>query len=207
MTRYATLAFTEGVREFQQRAGSARANADRVRATEQPDPLTEQETAFITGREDCWLATVGEGGWPYVQYRGGPPGFVHVLDSHTLALLEVRGNRQYITSGNLTSNARLAMLFLDFAEQRRLKLFGTAELRALTDESLLDSVREPSTGGKPERILMVHVEGYAWNCQQHITQRFTKDELGEALAGVRQRMRSLERENEHLRSRLSEANG
>ncbi|WP_020496032.1 pyridoxamine 5'-phosphate oxidase family protein [Sciscionella marina] len=205
MSRYAALAFTEQVRAFQERAGSARANAHAVDAGPLPDPLTETEARFITEREDCFLATVGETGWPYVQYRGGPPGFVHVLDEHRLAFLDVRGNRQYITSGNLHGDARISVLLLDFAFQRRLKILGRAETRALDEDAqLAGAVAEPRTDGRAERVLVITVEGFAWNCPQHITQRFTRAEFGEALAGVEQRMRALHAENAELRRRLGE---
>lgn len=131
-----------------------------------------------------------------MQFRGGPAGFVHVLDERTLAYADVRGNRQYITSGNLRSDDRVAMFFMDYPHRTRLKLFGQAEERSLDEHpeltARLDSVR---TGGRVERLMVIRVEGYNWNCPRHITPRYSEAELAEALQPVRARIAQLEGEN------------
>lgn len=203
MSRYAHLAFTELVRRFQESQGSARANARRRARDTGPDPLTSAESRFIAEQDGFYLGTVGETGWPYVQHRGGPAGFVHVLDERTLAFLDVRGNRQYVTGGNLSASDKVALFFMDYAFQRRLKLLGRAVLRPLEDAGLLEAVSEPRTSGRAERIVVITVEGYEWNCSQHITPRFTTEELSAGLSAMRGEIRRLQLENEDLRQRIT----
>ncbi|MYU20927.1 pyridoxamine 5'-phosphate oxidase family protein [Streptomyces sp. SID8352] len=206
MGRYAHLAYTESVRRAQEENGSAQVG---LRALAQgdpgPDPLGPDEAAFIRGRDGFYLASVGETGWPYVQYRGGPPGFVHLLDEATLAWAEVRGNRQYITTGNLAADGRVSLFFMDYARQARLKLFGRARTLPLAEDPgtarVVGGVR---SDGPVERLTVVAVEGLNWNCSRHITPRYSQAELTESLAPVRARITALERENERLRARLAE---
>ena len=176
MSRYAQLAYTESVRRFQAEQGSAAANARRLANAADREPLTAEETAFIESRDGFYLGSVGETGWPYVQFRGGPPGFVHVVDEHRLAFAEVRGNRQYISDGNIRADGRVALFFMDYARQARLKLFGRASLLEPTGE-LHERLTSTRTDGRVERLLVVEVEGFNWNCPQHITPRFTAEEV------------------------------
>ncbi|MFG2222118.1 pyridoxamine 5'-phosphate oxidase family protein [Streptomyces sp. NPDC048644] len=206
MSRYARLAFTEGVRHVQEEKGSAPAMQRLLRGdTGEPDPLGPAEAAFIESRDGFYLATVGETGWPYVQFRGGPPGFVHVLNERTLGYAEVRGNRQYITGGNLRTNNRVSMFFMDYASQTRLKVFGHLEPRTPSDIPGIDvQLSAARTEGHPECLMIAHIEGFAWNCSQHITPRFTRDEVTRALGPLYERVAQLEQENEELKSRLEE---
>ncbi|NSC25625.1 pyridoxamine 5-phosphate oxidase [Streptomyces albus subsp. chlorinus] len=206
MGRYAHLAYTDTVRRAQEEEGSAQIGL-RALAQEDaaPDGLGPAEAGFLTSRDGFYLASTSETGWPYVQYRGGPPGFVHVLDERRLAWAEVRGNRQYITTGNLRADNRVALFFMDYARQARLKLFGRARTVPLDeDPALTDRLENPRTDGRVERLMVVEVEGLNWNCHQHITPRLTEQELETALAPVRARMDALEQENEKLRARLAE---
>ncbi|MBB6174803.1 hypothetical protein HNR23_004863 [Nocardiopsis mwathae] len=203
MSRYARLAFTDTVRQLQQDEGTRPAHwKDLGEAVGwERDPLGERETEFITGRDGFYLASVGETGWPYIQFRGGPPGFVHVLDPLTLACADVRGNRQYITNGNLKTDGRVALFFMDYARQSRLKLFGHAHTRHLdADPDLAERVSSPRTAGRVERVMVIDLEGYDWNCPKHIPRRRTDAEL----APTFERLRALEEENELLRKRLAE---
>ncbi|RKE20181.1 pyridoxamine 5'-phosphate oxidase family protein [Streptomyces sp. TLI_171] len=210
MSRYDQLARTPSVRRVQQEMGSAAAADRRLREpADDPDPLTGAETAFIRSLDSFLLATVNETGWPYMQHRGGPPGFVHVLDPHTLGYLDVRGNRQYLTTGNLRADDRVSLFFLDHARQARLKLFGRATATpADRDPALTERLGSPRTDGRIEQVVTIRVEGFAWNCPQHITPRFTERELSDALAPIRERLTRLERleqENAALRAELAAA--
>ncbi|MEU8837407.1 pyridoxamine 5'-phosphate oxidase family protein [Streptomyces sp900116325] len=201
MSRYAHLAYTDTVREVQRERGNLRTARSVV--DDGPDPLGVAEAAFIRSRDGFYMASVSETGWPYLQYRGGPQGFVHVLDEQTLAYADVRGNRQYITTGNLRTDDRVALFFMDYQRLARLKIFGHASVRAADEDmdltSTLNSVR---TDGRVERMVVIRVEGFNWNCSQHITRRFTEAELSEALAPVRDRLNQLEQENIELRNLL-----
>ncbi|CAM4158369.1 pyridoxamine 5'-phosphate oxidase family protein [Nocardiopsis rhodophaea] len=203
MSRFARLAFTDTVRQLQQDEGTRPAHwKDLGEAVgRERDPLGERETDFITGRDGFYLASVGETGWPYIQFRGGPPGFVHVLDPLTLACADVRGNRQYITNGNLKTDSRVALFFMDYAHQSRLKLLGRAHTRDLDeDRDLVERVSSSRTAGRVERVMVIDLEGYDWNCPKHIPRRFSDAEL----APTYERLHALEKENAILRERLAE---
>ncbi|WP_017596057.1 pyridoxamine 5'-phosphate oxidase family protein [Nocardiopsis potens] len=186
MRRYAQIAFTEAVREVQEEEGSRRAAGRLAFGAEEPDPLGPHEAAFIAERDGFYFATAGETGWPYVQFRGGPPGFVHVVDESTLAYADVRGNRQYISNGNLRANDRASLFFMDYPAQTRLKVFGRAAVRSLDEEpGLAERVCARRTDGRVERLVVVRVEAYSWNCAQHIPQRFTRADLEPLLTEIR----------------------
>lgn len=200
MSRYAELAFTDTVREVQAEQGSATAVGRMLDGTAL-DAIGPDEAAFLTARDGVYLATVGETGWPYVQYRGGPPGFLHVLDAHTLGFADVRGNRQYISTGNLRGDDRVALFAMDYAHRMRLKLLGRAEVVALdADPALTARLTDIVTDGRPERLVLIHVEGVQPNCPQHITPRWNEAELADALAPLHARLQELERENAQLRA-------
>lgn len=203
MSRYGQIAFTSTVRAVQREHGSARARARIPDQDLAPDLLTADEAAFVQSLDGFYLASVGQTGWPYLQFRGGPPGFVHVLDESTLAFAEVRGNRQYITTGNLRSDDRVALFFMDYAHRSRLKMLGHAKTMS-ADEApeLAARLETPRTDGRVEHLMIIRIEGYGWNCHQHITPRYTEAELDTALQPVRERLARLEEENTALRAAL-----
>ena len=205
MSRFDRLAYSSAVRRVQQEMGSATAADRRLREPgDEPEPLTGAEADFISGLDGFLFASVGETGWPYIQFRGGPPGFVHVLDEHTLGYLDVRGNRQYITTGNLRGDDRVALFFIDHARRTRLKLFGRATaVPAGEDPVLARRLGSPSTDGTVEQLVTIRVEASAWNCPNHITPRFSQRELSDALAPVHDRLARLEQENAALRAELA----
>ncbi|MGP3983160.1 pyridoxamine 5'-phosphate oxidase family protein [Streptomyces sp. KR80] len=209
MSRYAHLAYTPNVREVQHEMGSGAVAGRRLaHPADHAEPLTAVEAAFIRGLDGFLIATVGETGWPYIQFRGGPPGFVHVLDEWTLAYADVRGNRQYITMGNLRGDDRVALFFLDQARQSRLKLYGHAEsIPAAEAPELAERLSPSRTGGRVERLVTIRVEAFDWNCHRHITPRFSEPELAEALAPLRDRLARLEKENAALRAQLDGLRG
>lgn len=205
---YGTIAFTEGVRAVQAEHGSETfygRKADAGARSPGPDPLTEDETEFLRERDGFYLASVSETGWPYVQFRGGKPGFVHALDDHTIGWADFRGNLQYISTGNMAGDDRVALIAVDYAQRRRLKIYGhTRIVTADDDADLLRSLSDDTYDAVVERAVVVAVKAYEWNCPQHITARFTLAELDSALAPTRSRLAALEAENADLRRRLAQ---
>ncbi len=196
------IAATPGVRAAQEANGSAEYWAG-FKGDRAFDRFTEAERAFIAERDSFYMATVSESGWPYVQHRGGPPGFICILDDRTLAIPDFRGNRQYISTGNLAANDRAALILMDYPNRRRLKMFAHVEARNLqADPELAAKLTLPAYRAKVERSLILHVAAFDWNCQQHITPRFSEAELAPALAPLRSRLEALESENRALRARL-----
>jgi predicted pyridoxine 5'-phosphate oxidase superfamily flavin-nucleotide-binding protein len=172
------------------------------------DRFTEAEEEFIAGRDSFYMATVSETGWPYVQHRGGPPGFLHVIDDKTLAFADYRGNRQYISLGNLNADDRAALIMVDYPNRRRMKILAHAEVKDLTaDPALAELLIDPSYKAKPERAYLLHLDAFDWNCPQHITPRYTPAELEPALAPVRLRLEKLQAENAELRAKLAKLEG
>jgi len=168
------------------------------------DRFTDAEKQFIAARDSFYMASVGETGWPYVQHRGGPAGFLHVLDDTTLAFADFRGNRQYISLGNLAANDRVALILMDYPNRRRLKIYARAEARELAgDTALAGTLSLPGYKARPERAMLLHLEAFDWNCPQHITPRFTEAEIESALAPHRARLEQLESENAALRQALA----
>jgi predicted pyridoxine 5'-phosphate oxidase superfamily flavin-nucleotide-binding protein len=167
------------------------------------DRFGDSEAAFIAALDSFYMATVSESGWPYVQHRGGPPGFIRMLDDKTLAIADYRGNRQYISVGNLATGGRAALIMVDYPNRRRLKIYAHVEVKNLADNpELAAAVATPGYKAKPERVLLFHLGAFDWNCPQHITQRFTEAEIDTALAPVRDRLAQLEAENKALREKL-----
>jgi predicted pyridoxine 5'-phosphate oxidase superfamily flavin-nucleotide-binding protein len=202
---FADIAFTPTVRKQQERLGSAR-GYDRFLAEESPskDRLTAHETGFIEARDGFYQATVSETGWPYVQFRGGPAGFLKVLDEKTIAYVDFRGNRQYVSLGNLTGDNRVALILMDYPNRRRLKILGRARTVDLAeDPDLVGRLAVPGYKGRPERAVLITVDGFDWNCPQHIPQRFTTAELDAELLPVREEIARLRAENAALRARLA----
>ncbi|HEV2701853.1 MAG TPA: pyridoxamine 5'-phosphate oxidase family protein [Steroidobacteraceae bacterium] len=168
------------------------------------DRFTENETAFIAGRDSFYMATVSETGWPYIQHRGGPRGFLKVVDERTLAFADYRGNRQYISVGNAAADDRVCLFLMDYAHRARLKMYGRVEVLALdADPALRTLVTEPGYKAKLERIFRLRLESFDWNCPQHITPRFTEQEIATAVQPLRERLTALESENAALRARLA----
>ena len=165
--------------------------------------FTAAETEFIGACNSFYMATVSESGWPYVQHRGGPAGFLRVIDDKTLAFLDFRGNRQYISLGNIGANDRVALLIMDYPNRRRLKIYARIEVKDLKVEPQLAAMLASVTyQAKAERAFLLHLEAFDWNCPQHITPRFTEQEIKAALAPVGARIAQLEAENRMLRDKL-----
>ena len=200
--RFAELAFTPLVKEQQRRHGS-RGQYERMEVSGNPgNRLGPYEQEFIGARDGFYMASVSESGWPYIQYRGGSKGFLRVLDEQTLGFADLRGNKQYISMGNLQHDDRVALFLMDYATQSRLKILGHAEVREgdPSAEKLIETMLPPEEKTPAERAILIHVEAFDWNCPQHITPRYTEEELAEFLEPIRRRLDILEKENERLRS-------
>ena len=168
------------------------------------DHFTEAEAQFVAARDSFYMATVSESGWPYVQHRGGPPGFLRVLDDTTLAFADFRGNRQYISLGNAAANNRVALILMDYPNRRRLKIYARIEAKDLSgDPVLTEKLVLPGYMAKTERAFLLHLEAFDWNCQQHITRRFTEEQIRNVLAPFEKRMEELVVENEKLRAEIA----
>ena len=201
---FAELAFTPAVRKMQERQGSAAAY-DRSLSEDAPsdDTLGPREQQFIGMRDGFYQASVSETGWPYVQFRGGPRGFLKVLNEKTIAYADFRGNRQYISAGNLTRDDRIAMILVDYPNSARLKLLGRARLVELTEEpELIQSLHDDSYRARPERAVVITVEGFDWNCPQHLPVRLTMEEMEPILAPFQAELAQLRAENVALKERL-----
>jgi hypothetical protein len=200
---FAKIAFTPLVKQQQTLHGS-RSAYDRVEQTGPAgDRLTEAERYFIPARDSFYMASTSETGWPYIQHRGGPKGFLKVIDDHTLAFADFRGNKQYLSTGNLTTNNRVALIMIDYPAQARLKIVGRAEiLEGDAAKDWITRLRNPAEKTPIERVFLIHIEGFDWNCPQHITPRYTEEQINEALAPIQKRLADLEQENEQLRQQL-----
>lgn len=199
-TAFAEITFTDAVKAAQDRNGS-RASYARLQRPEAPrrDRLTAKERQFIIARDGFYQATVNADGWPYVQFRGGRPGFLRVLDAQTIAYADFSGNKQYLSAGNLAGNDRIALILMDYAGRRRLKLWGRVCLVDAADDPLLvERLADPDYRATIERAVLITIEALDWNCPQHITPRFTEAELDAILAPVRE-------ENARLRARITDA--
>lgn len=197
------IAVTPGVRAVQEAMGSDKL-WEELGQDRSFDRFTANEAAFIAGRDSFHLATVSQSGWPYVQHRGGPPGFLKLIDERTLAFADYRGNRQYISAGNLSTDGRACLILMDYARRARLKIYAHAETLALdADPVLAAQVAVPGYRARAERIFRLHLAAFDWNCPQHITPRFTQSEIAEAIQPLRERLAQLEAENAALRARLA----
>lgn len=199
-SRYLAQVFTPAVKAAQERHGSRNAYARHDGSVAEPDRLGENEAALIATRDSFYMATAGAGGWPYIQHRGGKPGFVKVLDDRTLGLADFRGNRQYVSIGNLAGDNRAAFFFMDYGRRARLKMLGRVRTVDLsTDTKLAAALVDADYGAKVERGFLIDVEAFDWNCSQHITPRFTLAELTPSLDGLKARIAELEAEVLSLR--------
>src|SRR5580698_7586156 len=207
---FAQLAFTPGVKRQQQKHGSRHLYARfeessdvqsiDAQSNDNADQLGPDEREFIVTRDGFYMASVSETGWPYVQYRGGVKGFLRVLDERTLGFADLRGNKQYISTGNLEHDDRVALFLMDYAHQMRLKILGRVAVHENDAEAaaLLEKLRVPGEKTPAERAMVIHVDAFDWNCPQHITPRYTVEELAGTLDPIRKRMEALEKENARL---------
>lgn len=194
---FAEIAFTDSVKAAQSRYGSRQANTGFERTEDRRDTLGGHEVAFLAERDSFYIASVGENGWPYVQHRGGPKGFLKVLDEKTLGFADFMGNRQYISVGNLNADQRVSLFAMNYANRQRLKLWAWARvIHADEDPALLARLELPGYKAQVERGIILTVAAIDWNCPQHITPRYSQEE-------VEQLISPLLEENRQLQARLA----
>jgi uncharacterized protein len=194
MATYAALAFTEPVKQLQQRYGSRSVYA-RQENHAYTAGLTAHEVAFLAERDSFYLASIGENGYPYVQHRGGPQGFLKVLDANYIGFVDYVGNKQYISVGNLLTHPQVSLLLMDYPRRTRLKIYADARVVELSDEPALFAQLDPAEyPHRPERMLVLAVQAYDWNCPQHITPRYTAEEVAAAMTEQTEYVRRLEAE-------------
>lgn len=196
---FAGIAFTESVKAQQEKYGSRRSYA-RMEAQARGNEISENEAEFIGERDGFYLATSGETGFPYVQFRGGPKGFLKVLDPKTLAYADFRGNLQYISVGNLHRNDKAALILMDYANRQRLKIYARIEVVEAKDApELIAELQDTAYKAQVERAMILHVEAFDWNCPQHITPRYTIEEVRELNAPLYEHIAKLEADVERLK--------
>ena len=193
------IAFSPAVKAAQSERGSRAAYARMEQKGGWDDRVTGELAAFLAERDSFYFATANGDGQPYIQHRGGPAGFLKVIDEKTLAFADLAGNRQYISLGNLNENDRVFLFLMDYANRRRLKIWGRA--KAVEDDpALLEKLTEPDYEGRPERAIVVSLEACDWNCPSHIVRRFSEHEVFPAIEQLRARIAELEAELTQLRA-------
>ena len=203
--RFAEITFTPSVKAAQTRYGSRAANEGFELSPDPGDTLGPAETAFIEARDGFYQATVNEDGWPYVQFRGGPAGFLKVLDERTIGYADFRGNIQYLSVGNLNANDRIALILMDYPNRRRLKIWARARIvHHDEDPDLLARLEVPTYRARVERAVVMTIEAIEWNCPQHITPRFTEGEIDEMVTPLRDRIVELEASSSGLQGIIGE---
>lgn len=194
------VAFTPAVKAIQERKGSRRTYARMEREGGWSTSITPELAAFLSELDMFYLATASANGQPYVQYRGGPPGLLKVLDERTLGFADFGGNRQYVTLGNLSENPKALIFLMNYVNRQRIKIWGTARV-VEGDSGLEDRLRELTYSAKVERVILFEVEAWHMNCQQHIHQRFSQRQIAPVIQQLQQRISELESELEHLKSK------
>ena len=194
------LVFPPAVRRAQAERGTAQAYTKRVEHGF-PDTVTPELAAFIAQQDTAFLATASADGAPYIQHRGGPKGFIKVVDERTLGFADYRGNKQFITLGNLSENDRAYLFLIDFSRRQRIKLWGRARVIE-NDDALIEKLFDHGYKAKPERVILFTIEAWDVNCSQHITARMTVDDVEGLLGTVQERIAALQAENARLRAAL-----
>jgi len=188
--KFLDLTVTDSVRHAQEHYFG---RSHRMSAPARPDELTEDEIGFIRARDSFYMATVNENGWPYVQHRGGPEGFLHVLNSRTLAFADYVGNRQLLSTGNVAANDRIALFLMDYPNRTRLKILGHARVEdAREHPELVEQLAQPDLRRIVERLFFIDVVAFDWNCPKYITPRYTVAEIEEIIVPLKERIAELE---------------
>ena len=199
---FTELAFTDSVKALQEKYGTRTAYSRMERGGKFRNQLTWQEKKHIADRDGFYLSSVGENGWPYMQFRGGPKGFLKAIDDHTLAFADFRGNGQYISTGNFIDNNKTMLFLMDYPNKRRLKIWAEAEvLEAADHPELAQQLVMPDYEATVERIIVFKIHAFDWNCPQHITPRYTQEEVKDSQQALTARIAELEAENKNLRYR------
>jgi predicted pyridoxine 5'-phosphate oxidase superfamily flavin-nucleotide-binding protein len=189
-TRYLDLTFTESVRRVQERYYGRAGN---IAGAPERDPLSQAEAEFIAARDSFYLGSISESGWPYIQHRGGPSGFLRVIDERTLAFADYKGNRQLLTTGNVSVNDRVALFLMDYKNRARLKILGHARVEdARAHPELIEQITDPKMRSAVERLVFIDVVSFDWNCPKYITPRYSAEEVEEYVGPLKRRIAELE---------------
>lgn len=200
---FAEIGFSAAAKKLQEQFGS-RSSYARLESKTFYNGLSQYEQDFISQRDSFYLATCGENGYPYIQHRGGPKGFLKVLDANRLGFIDFKGNMQFISVGNITTNNKVSMILVDYPNRKRLKIYAKAEIVELKDNPELHQLLDLETYSfQPERLMVLHIEAFDWNCPQHITPRFTVQEIEEVLQPQYEHIKNLESEIVELKAKLA----
>jgi predicted pyridoxine 5'-phosphate oxidase superfamily flavin-nucleotide-binding protein len=200
---YGQLAFTDTIKKMQEEAGS-RSAYDRMEKMSVVDGLSENEINFIGDRDSFYMASFGENEYPYIQHRGGPAGFIKVIDNKTIGIVDFSGNRQYISTGNISKNEKVALIMVSYPQRARLKLYANAKIVDLEENAALyDLIKPADYKFRPERMMIFEIQAYDWNCPQHITPRYTTEEIEQALLPQKKYISDLENKVKELELELS----
>ncbi|MGL6042035.1 MAG: pyridoxamine 5'-phosphate oxidase family protein, partial [Deefgea sp.] len=190
---FAAITFTDSVKAAQTRYHSRDSNLGFEVADDSRSDMTEREADFIQARDSFYMATVAENGWPYVQHRGGPAGFLKVIDANTLGFADFRGNVQYLSVGNLNANDKISLILMDYPNRRRLKIWGRVRIvHELENPELIAALENPAYRARIERAMVITVEAWDWNCPQHITPRYTDADIEQLIAPLQAELATLQ---------------
>ena len=195
------IAFTPSVKSIQEQMGSRKQYERMEERGGWQNVITQDLADFVAEQDSLYLATTSAEGRPYIQHRGGPKGFLKVLNERTFAFADFSGNRQYISLGNLAENNQAFLFLMDYATQTRIKVWGTAEVIE-DDPDLLKQLTDSQYKGKPERIIRFHVEAWDANCRQHIPLKYSQEDVESIVQPLRERLAALEGENRALKKQL-----
>ncbi|UPK68836.1 pyridoxamine 5'-phosphate oxidase family protein [Chitinophaga filiformis] len=199
---YSKFAFTDAIKTIQKRLGS-RGAYERVENMSYVDGLTPVEEEFIGQLDSFYMASFGENEYPYIQHRGGPKGFIKVIDNETIGIVDFSGNRQYISVGNISKNPKVSLILLSYPLRARLKIYAEAEIVEIQDNpALFDLLKPEDYKYRPERMMIFHIKAYDWNCPQHITPRFTEAEIAELISSRDRQIQQLEQQVTDLKKKL-----
>jgi len=196
------IAFTPAVKDIQRRRGSRKIYEKIEARGGFQTEITEDLVAFLASVDTAYLATASADGQPYAQHRGGPKGFIRVIDEHRIGFADFAGNRQYITTGNLAENSKAFLFLMDYANRRRIKLWGRARI-VEGDAALLARLMPDGYSGRPEQAILFEIEAWDANCPQHIPQKFDADDVGAAISRLDERIATLEAENSRLQQQIA----
>lgn len=200
---FAEIAFTDAVKNLQEKHGS-RKGYEQMEKFNVVDGLTAAEMSFVQDRDSFYLASIGVNEFPYIQHRGGPKGFLKVLDSKRLGFIDFTGNKQYVSVGNISTNNNISLIMIDYPTRTRLKIFAKAEVIALQDNpELYELLNLDDYKFRPERMIVFNIEAYDWNCPQHIIPRYTVDEINEAFLPQKSHIIKLEEQVKELKAQIN----
>lgn len=201
---YQKLAFTDAIKKLQEENGS-RSAYENMEKRSIVDGLTENEIGFISERDSFYMASYGENEYPYIQHRGGPTGFIKVIDDKTIGIVDFSGNRQYISLGNISNNNKVALFLMSYPQRARLKIYAHAKVVELKDnEELYNQLKPSDYKFRPERMIVFEIQAYDWNCPQHITPRFTKEDVEMAFQPQKEYIAKLENTIRELEEKLAQ---